>query len=62
MNSLRDLPTWEPYVRIINMLAFLGHQIEPHKALGAKEVLARLQHKYYPYVARLFSQEQMLEF
>lgn len=62
MNSLRDLPTWEPYVRIVNMLAFLGHQIEPHKALGAKEVLARLQHKYYPFVARLFSQEQMLEF
>lgn len=44
------------------MLAWLGHQIEPHQGLGAKEVLARVQHKYYPYVGRLFSAEQMLAF
>lgn len=25
MNSLRDMPTWEPYIRITSMLKFLGH-------------------------------------
>jgi hypothetical protein len=44
------------------MLAFLGHDIAPHNSLGTKKTIDRIEHKYYPYIARLFTQEQMLAF
>lgn len=54
MNSLKDLPTWEPYIRVTTMLRFLGHSIKPHKALSDKKILEKIEHKYYPFIAGLF--------
>ena len=59
MQTLADLPTWQPYIRIATMLKYLGHEITPHKALGNKTVLDKIDFNYYPHIGNLFNQEQM---
>lgn len=59
MNSLSALPTWEPYIRVTTMLKFLGHEITAHRGLGFRKNIEKVEHKYYPYLATLFTVEEM---
>jgi hypothetical protein len=42
MSGIRQLPTWEPYIRITTMLKELGHDIKGHSALGSKTTLDKI--------------------
>lgn len=55
MTSLKDLPTWEPYVRVATMLKALGHDIKGHTELPNMKVIEKIEHKYYPYIGELYT-------
>ena len=57
MHGLSKLPTWEPFIRVATMLKYLGHEVKGHKGLGDRANLARIEHRYYPYIATFFNQE-----
>ena len=59
MRSFPEMPKWEPYLRVVNMLRHLGHEVELHPGLPLKTTLQKIEHGYLPYLTDLYSPDEM---
>lgn len=57
MNSLKVLPTWDPYIRISFMLREIGHEVKVKEEISSMKNISKIKHMFYPFISTFYSKE-----